>query len=42
VAAILRSLEQKKAPGPDHIKNEIFKINADIWTPYLTRLLMNA
>lgn len=38
VMEALKKLKLRKAPGPDQIKNEIFRNNVDIWTPYLTRL----
>jgi len=34
----IKSLKNGKAPGPDNLKNEIYKNNKEIWTPYLTRL----
>ena len=38
VAAAIKSIKTKKAPGPDGIKGEIYKNSMEIWTPYLTRL----
>jgi len=38
VERAIKRLSNGKVPGPDDIKNEIYKENKDIWTPYLVRL----
>lgn len=38
IKAALKSLKANKAPGPDGIKNEIYKSLAEFWAPYLAKL----
>jgi len=38
VAAAIKNLKSHKSPGPDQIRNEIYKAIPGYWSPYMSRL----